>query len=115
MASTGAAFPVTSLIGIRARFCLSASHTDEMIDYTLQCLDEIGDKIGIKFDKPAAGSKRAKVVASESKPRPLNGHHNHHHHHHHLHHHQSTKQQPCLVEELMMLMSSGNPVNASTK
>lgn len=54
IASTGAAFPVTSLIGIRARFCLSAAHTDEMMKYTIACLDEIGQKIGIKFDAKRA-------------------------------------------------------------
>lgn len=56
IASTGAAFPVTSLIGIRARFCLSASHTDEMIERIIESLDEIGDKIGIKFDANKKGT-----------------------------------------------------------
>lgn len=51
IASTGAAFPVTSLYGPRARFCLSAGHSDEMIDHALKCLDEIGTEIGIKFDE----------------------------------------------------------------
>lgn len=57
VASTGAAFPVTSLTGPRARFCLSASHSDQMIDYALKCLDEIGTEIGIKFN----GSKNLKT------------------------------------------------------
>lgn len=51
VASTGASFPVTKLTGPRARFCLSAGHSDEMIDHALQCLDEIGTEIGIKFNE----------------------------------------------------------------
>ena len=50
VATTGAAFPVTSLLGIRARFCLSASHTDDMIDKTISALLKIGTRIGIRFD-----------------------------------------------------------------
>ncbi|KAJ6225307.1 hypothetical protein RDWZM_003852 [Blomia tropicalis] len=50
IATTGASFPVTSLTGIRARFCLSAAHTNQMIEDVIVCLAEIGQKIGITFD-----------------------------------------------------------------
>ncbi|UXI22667.1 hypothetical protein NH340_JMT08610 [Sarcoptes scabiei] len=52
IATTGAAFPVTSLTGPRVRFCLSAAHSDRMIDYTIKCLTEIGTKIGIRYNAP---------------------------------------------------------------
>nr|XP_027197175.1 serine palmitoyltransferase 2-like [Dermatophagoides pteronyssinus] len=76
VASTGAAFPVTSLTGPRARFCLSASHTDQMIDYALKCLDEIGTEIGIKFDgnknlKPSPSHKCS--IKCQHQPEYFNG------------------------------------------
>jgi len=45
----GAAYPATSLTSGRVRFCISASHTKEMIDKSLEVMDEIGDRVGIKF------------------------------------------------------------------
>ncbi|KAJ7379980.1 Serine palmitoyltransferase 2 [Desmophyllum pertusum] len=36
-------FPATSLIEGRARICLSASHTREMLDKALDAMDEVGD------------------------------------------------------------------------
>lgn len=44
-------FPATHFMLGRARFCLSASHTKEMLDKAIQLIDEVGDKIGIKHSK----------------------------------------------------------------
>lgn len=44
-------YPATPLTGARVRFCLSASHTREMLDTVLKAMDECGDYIGLKFSK----------------------------------------------------------------
>lgn len=45
----GAGYPATPLSTGRVRFCISAAHTKEMLDRALEVMDEIGDKIGIKY------------------------------------------------------------------
>jgi 7-keto-8-aminopelargonate synthetase-like enzyme len=45
----GAGFPATSLTSGRVRFCISASHTKEMLDKSLEVIDEIGDRLEIKY------------------------------------------------------------------
>ncbi len=45
----GAGFPATSLTTGRVRFCVSASHTKEMLDRSLEVMNEIGDIIAIKY------------------------------------------------------------------
>jgi len=42
-------FPATPLLMSRARFCVSAGHTKEELDWALKILDEIGDKLIIKY------------------------------------------------------------------
>lgn len=44
-------FPATSIIESRTRFCLSASHTPEMLEKVLQALDEVGDVLCLKYSK----------------------------------------------------------------
>ncbi|OZJ02355.1 hypothetical protein BZG36_04473 [Bifiguratus adelaidae] len=46
-----AAYPAVPLITARVRFCLSSAHTKEDIDYLLQVLDEMGDRMGLKLAK----------------------------------------------------------------
>jgi len=43
--------PATSLLGSRCRFCLSAAHTREDLDFALAVIDEVGDLTGIKYAK----------------------------------------------------------------
>lgn len=50
IATTGAAFLITNLNGIRARFCLSAEHTKEMLDKTIDAVDEMGKFIRINYN-----------------------------------------------------------------
>ena len=45
----GAGFPATSLTTGRVRFCISAAHTKEMLDQSLEVMNEIGDKLEIKY------------------------------------------------------------------
>jgi serine palmitoyltransferase len=44
-------FPATGLTGARVRFCLSASHTREMLDKALKAIDECGEMAGMKISK----------------------------------------------------------------
>jgi len=46
-----AGFPATSLIEARARICLSASHTREMLDKALEAIDEVGDILKVKYSR----------------------------------------------------------------
>jgi serine palmitoyltransferase len=43
-------FPATPLIESRARFCISAGHTKENLDYALEQIDEIADLLKLKYD-----------------------------------------------------------------
>jgi len=44
-------FPATPLLMSRARFCLSAGHTKEDLDWALRVLDEVGDKLILKYGR----------------------------------------------------------------
>ena len=44
-------FPATRLTESRVRFCLSASHTKEMLDKALQAIDEVGDLLYLKYSR----------------------------------------------------------------
>lgn len=44
-------FPATRLTESRVRFCLSASHTKEMLDKALDAIDEVGDMLYLKYSK----------------------------------------------------------------
>lgn len=50
-------FPATRLTESRVRFCLSASHTKEMLDEALKAIDEVGDLLLLKYSsrKPIQG------------------------------------------------------------
>ncbi|XP_027015499.2 serine palmitoyltransferase 2 [Tachysurus fulvidraco] len=42
-------FPATPIIESRARFCLSAAHTKEMLDTALSAISEVGDLLQVKY------------------------------------------------------------------
>ena len=44
-------FPATRLTESRVRFCLSASHTKEMLDKALAAIDEVGDMLYLKYSR----------------------------------------------------------------
>ncbi|CAL5985262.1 Serine_palmitoyltransferase 2 [Hexamita inflata] len=50
IAAVVVAFPAVPIVSARIRFCMSASHTDEEIDYILKHMDQIGDFLSIKFE-----------------------------------------------------------------
>ena len=51
VATVGVGFPATKIAEERARFCISAGHSKEMIDYVLHVLDVVGDYLHIKYSK----------------------------------------------------------------
>uniref|UniRef100_A0A8C4WX13 serine C-palmitoyltransferase n=1 Tax=Eptatretus burgeri TaxID=7764 RepID=A0A8C4WX13_EPTBU len=44
-------FPATTIIESRARFCVSAAHTREMLDTVLKEMDEVGDLLNVKYSR----------------------------------------------------------------
>ncbi|XP_069494018.1 serine palmitoyltransferase 2 [Ambystoma mexicanum] len=44
-------FPATPIIESRARFCVSAAHTREMLDKALKVIDEVGDLLSLKYSR----------------------------------------------------------------
>ena len=53
VATVGAGFPATPLVEARVRFCISASHTKEMLDKALEVTDVLGEKCALKYSKKA--------------------------------------------------------------
>lgn len=51
IAVVGVGFPATPIMEGRIRFCLSAAHTKEQLDYALSVIDEIGDTLGLKYSR----------------------------------------------------------------
>lgn len=51
VAVVGAGFPATPIMEGRIRFCLSAAHTKEQLDYVLSAIDDIGDSLGLKYSR----------------------------------------------------------------
>lgn len=48
-------FPATPVVLARARFCISAGHTREQLDYALEQIDEVADLLRIKYRKRILG------------------------------------------------------------
>ncbi|XP_051510756.1 serine palmitoyltransferase 2-like isoform X2 [Myxocyprinus asiaticus] len=44
-------FPATPIIESRARFCISAAHTREMLDTALNAISEVGDLLQLKYSR----------------------------------------------------------------
>ncbi|OMH83676.1 Serine palmitoyltransferase 2 [Zancudomyces culisetae] len=44
-------YPATPIIAARVRFCISASHSREDLDYALEQIDEVGDLLNLKLAK----------------------------------------------------------------
>jgi serine palmitoyltransferase len=51
IAVVGVGFPATPLMECRIRFCLSAAHTKEQLDYALSVIDEISENLGLKYSR----------------------------------------------------------------
>ncbi|XP_059093561.1 serine palmitoyltransferase 2-like [Tigriopus californicus] len=51
IATIGVGYPATEIAAERTRFCVSASHTQEMLDECLQALEEVAGEIHIKYSR----------------------------------------------------------------
>lgn len=51
IAVVGVGFPATPIMAGRIRFCLSASHTKEELDYAIQVIDEESAALGLKYSR----------------------------------------------------------------
>ncbi|XP_042900943.1 serine palmitoyltransferase 2 [Parasteatoda tepidariorum] len=51
IATVGVGFPATSLTTARARFCMSAAHTKEMLDKALDVVESVGYLIMVNYSK----------------------------------------------------------------
>ncbi|KAK5885712.1 hypothetical protein CesoFtcFv8_016829 [Champsocephalus esox] len=47
----GVGFPATPIIESRARFCISASHTKDVLDRALSVISEVGDLVNLKYSR----------------------------------------------------------------
>ncbi|KAI8143195.1 pyridoxal phosphate-dependent transferase [Fennellomyces sp. T-0311] len=52
-------YPATPIISSRARFCVSAAHTREDLDYALEQISEVGDTLMLKLVTPPQESEYA--------------------------------------------------------
>ncbi|XP_020290705.1 serine palmitoyltransferase 2 [Pseudomyrmex gracilis] len=58
IATVGVGFPATPLMEGRIRFCLSAAHTKEQLDYVLSHIEEIVSTLGLRYSrKPRTSTK----------------------------------------------------------
>lgn len=57
IAVVGVGFPATPLMEGRIRFCMSASHTKEQLDYALNTIDEMANDLGLKYSQKRRNSK----------------------------------------------------------
>lgn len=51
IAAVGVGFPATPLNEARIRFCLSASHTQQQLDFALAVVDEISGELGLRYSR----------------------------------------------------------------
>lgn len=51
IAVVGVGFPATPLMAGRIRYCLSAAHTKEQLDYAINVIDEVSDTLGLKYSR----------------------------------------------------------------
>ncbi|XP_043277374.1 serine palmitoyltransferase 2 [Venturia canescens] len=51
IATVGVNFPATPLMAGRIRFCLSAAHTKEQLDYVLSNIEDMADYIGLRYSR----------------------------------------------------------------
>lgn len=51
IAAVGVGFPATPIMAGRIRFCLSAAHTKEQLDYALDTINEVSNDLGLKYSR----------------------------------------------------------------
>ncbi|CAL7939644.1 unnamed protein product [Xylocopa violacea] len=51
IAAVGVGFPATPLMEGRIRFCLSAAHTKQQLDYVLSRIESLADSLGLRYSR----------------------------------------------------------------
>lgn len=51
VATVGVCFPATTVVTSRARFCISAAHTKEMLDQALSVIESVGEDIMVTYSR----------------------------------------------------------------
>jgi len=54
-------YPATPVTEARTRFCISAGHTREDLDWAVKQIDEIGDRLLLKYEKQVSGVDEKKT------------------------------------------------------
>ncbi|XP_014469799.1 PREDICTED: serine palmitoyltransferase 2 [Dinoponera quadriceps] len=68
IASVGVGFPATPIMEGKIRFCLSAAHTKEQLDYVLSHIEDIADTLGLRYSrKPRTTTKIEYYSDSETE------------------------------------------------
>ncbi|KAG5317264.1 SPTC2 palmitoyltransferase, partial [Pseudoatta argentina] len=65
IATVGVGFPATPLMEGRIRFCLSAAHTKEQLDYVLSHIEEIADILGLRYSRKLRTTTKIEYSDSE--------------------------------------------------
>ncbi|XP_019746552.1 serine palmitoyltransferase 2b [Hippocampus comes] len=60
-------FPATPIIESRARFCISAAHTREMLDTVLEAMNEVGDLLQLKYSRRERAPPPIRWTSEESQ------------------------------------------------
>uniref|UniRef100_A0AAY3ZZD1 serine C-palmitoyltransferase n=1 Tax=Denticeps clupeoides TaxID=299321 RepID=A0AAY3ZZD1_9TELE len=60
-------FPATPIIESRARFCVSAAHTKEMLDVALGVIGEVGDLLQLRYSRPSLDRPFDETTYEESE------------------------------------------------
>ncbi|XP_002734812.1 serine palmitoyltransferase 2-like [Saccoglossus kowalevskii] len=63
-------FPATTIIESRARFCLSAAHTKEMLDQALEMIEEAGTVLHLRYSRLPLEKKTA-ITSHELEEMPV--------------------------------------------
>lgn len=60
-------FPATPLNKCRVRFCISAAHTKEMLDKTLDVCGKVGDVVGCKYKDRRRSKKHVNATSADTE------------------------------------------------
>lgn len=67
IATVGVGFPATPLMEGRIRFCLSAAHTKEQLDYVLENIEYIADLLGLRYSKKVRDQRPVEYYCNDDE------------------------------------------------
>ncbi|KAK0181781.1 hypothetical protein PV327_004031 [Microctonus hyperodae] len=66
IATVGVGFPATPLMACRIRICLSAAHTKQQLDYVLDNIEEMADRIGLRYSRKKRDASAIEYYTDDS-------------------------------------------------